>query len=213
MLDTWRFDARRAAGIWRAGDLGACDPSAPFLVGEIDLVSAPAHMLPPRPPGRRRDRGCRRSSRPEHRHDEGDPLALGRATLRVEDQRLQGPLAFDMEKLNELQVLRRRRRPRAWLQDRARLRADHPLWEFWWPPGHIIGWGETFVHGPRPAPCDQGRYGRGPYGDTFEDGYRAQPRSATNRPLERQRAAGDDQRTAGRRQACGASLEERGSTP
>ena len=24
--------------------------------------------------------------------------------------------------------------------------ADHPFWNWWWPPGHIIGWEHTFVH-------------------------------------------------------------------
>ena len=51
-----------------------------------------------------------------------------------------------MERLNELQVFRAD-------GDRARgfktvlvSEADHPFWQHWWPPGHIIGWGETFVH-------------------------------------------------------------------
>ena len=51
-----------------------------------------------------------------------------------------------MERLNELQVFRAD-------GDRARgfktvlvSETDHPFWEHWWPPGHIIGWGDTFVH-------------------------------------------------------------------
>ena len=51
-----------------------------------------------------------------------------------------------MERLNELQVFRAD-------GDRARgfktvlvSETDHPFWEYWWPPGHIIGWGDTFVH-------------------------------------------------------------------
>ena len=57
-----------------------------------------------------------------------------------------GSLAFDMERLNELQVFRAD-------GDRARgfktvlvSGGDHPFWQHWWPPGHIIGWGDTFVH-------------------------------------------------------------------
>jgi predicted dehydrogenase len=52
--------------------------------------------------------------------------------------------------------------------------ADHPFWSFWFPPGHIIGWGETFVHeihhllGAIKNDTDVA-----PYGATFEDGYRA----------------------------------------
>ena len=44
----------------------------------------------------------------------------------------------------------------------------------WWPPGHIIGWGETFVHELHhvlQAIVDDGDIA--PYGATFEDGYRA----------------------------------------
>ena len=52
--------------------------------------------------------------------------------------------------------------------------ADHPWWEFWWPPGHIIGWGETFVHEIHHllrAIAEDGDVA--PVGATFEDGYRA----------------------------------------
>jgi predicted dehydrogenase len=79
-----------------------------------------------------------------------------------------------MERLNELQVFRAD-------GDRARgfrtvlvSESNHPFWEHWWPPGHIIGWGETFVHElhhmldaiATDKPVAQ-------YGATFEDGYRA----------------------------------------
>jgi predicted dehydrogenase len=52
--------------------------------------------------------------------------------------------------------------------------ADHPFWEFWWPPGHIIGWGDTFVnelHHLLRAIAEDSEVG--PHGATFEDGYRA----------------------------------------
>ena len=51
--------------------------------------------------------------------------------------------------------------------------ADHPFWGFWWPPGHIIGWGETFVHEIHHllrAIAEDGEVA--PLGATFEDGYR-----------------------------------------
>src|SRR4029077_8360460 len=83
-------------------------------------------------------------------------------------------LAFDMERLNELQVFRAD-------GDRARgfktvlvSEADHPFWQHWWPPGHIIGWGDTFVHEVHhmlEAIATDGDVA--PYGATFEDGYRA----------------------------------------
>ena len=50
----------------------------------------------------------------------------------------------------------------------------HPFWEHWWPPGHIIGWGDTFVnelwHFLRAV---KGETDVAPMGATFEDGYRA----------------------------------------
>ena len=85
-----------------------------------------------------------------------------------------GSLAFDMERLNELQVFRAD-------GDRARgfktvlvSEADHPFWEHWWPPGHIIGWGDTFVHELHHfLEAVAGEHGVAPYGADFEDGYRA----------------------------------------
>jgi predicted dehydrogenase len=79
-----------------------------------------------------------------------------------------------MERLNELQVFRSD-------GDRARgfktvlvSEADHPFWEHWWPPGHIVGWGDTFVHELHhflAAIAEDDEVG--PHGATFEDGYRA----------------------------------------
>jgi predicted dehydrogenase len=83
-------------------------------------------------------------------------------------------LSFDLERLNELRVFRAD-------GDRARgfktflvSDADHPFFEYWWPPGHIIGWGDTFVHEIHHllrAIAEDGEIA--PYGATFEDGYRA----------------------------------------
>jgi predicted dehydrogenase len=46
--------------------------------------------------------------------------------------------------------------------------------ELWWPPGHIVGWGDTFVHEAvhlLRAIADDSDIA--PHGATFEDGYRA----------------------------------------
>ena len=97
-----------------------------------------------------------------------------RNALQWEINGTKGSLAFDMERMNELQVFRAD-------GDRARgfktvlvSETDHPFWQHWWPPGHIIGWGDTFVHElhhlleaiANDTPV-------APYGATFEDGYRA----------------------------------------
>jgi predicted dehydrogenase len=78
-----------------------------------------------------------------------------------------------MERLNELQVFRAD-------GDRARgfrtvlvTETNHPFWQHWWPPGHILGWGDAFVHELHhllQAIADDGDVA--PYGATFEDGYR-----------------------------------------
>jgi predicted dehydrogenase len=106
---------------------------------------------------------------------EATRLALGRRNaLQWEINGSKGSLAFDMERLNELQVFRAD-------GDRARgfktvlvSETDHPFWDLWWPPGHIIGWGDTFVHEVhhllRAIAEDTDV---APYGATFEDGYRA----------------------------------------
>ena len=79
-----------------------------------------------------------------------------------------------MERLNELQVFRAD-------GDRARgfktvlvSETDHPFWDLWWPPGHIVGWGDTFTHEALHLLRAIGEdTDVGPYGATFEDGYRA----------------------------------------
>jgi predicted dehydrogenase len=78
-----------------------------------------------------------------------------------------------MERLNELQVFRNGSRTRGFTTVLVS-EADHPFWKFWWPPGHIIGWGDTFVneiHHLLRAIADDGEIA--PHGATFEDGYRA----------------------------------------
>src|SRR5262249_15328051 len=106
---------------------------------------------------------------------EATRLALGRRNaLQWEINGSKASLAFDVHRLNELEVFRAD-------GDRARgfktvlvSEADHPFWEHWWPPGHIIGWGDTFVHELHhllTAIAEDTDVG--PHGATFEDGYRA----------------------------------------
>jgi len=79
---------------------------------------------------------------------EGTRLANGRRNgLRFEINGSKGSLLFELENMNEL-----------WfyscedpdgLQGFRKIlatEAAHPYIEAWWPPGHIIGWGDTFVH-------------------------------------------------------------------
>ena len=85
----------------------------------------------------------------------------------------EGSVAFDLERMNELEVF--------FTDDDSDVQGfrtvnvtepEHPYAGAWWPPGHILGYEHTFVHtmkdlmegiaaGESPAP-------------TFEDGYRCQ---------------------------------------
>jgi predicted dehydrogenase len=174
-LDTWRFHPDEA-GSGALGDLGAhVVDLARFLVGEVATVSA---LVKTFVPGRRVDDAIEAAVAFEGGAVgtiESTRLALGRRNaFQWEINGQKASLAFDMERLNELQVFRAD-------GDRARgfktvlvTEADHPFSEFWWPPGHIIGWGETFVHEIchlLRAIAEDGEIA--PYGATFEDGYRA----------------------------------------
>jgi predicted dehydrogenase len=174
-LDSWRFHPDEA-GSGALGDLGThVVDLARFLVGEIATVSGLVHTFIE---GRRVDDAVEAAVEFEQGSVgtiEATRLALGRRNaFQWEINGSKGSVAFDMERLNELQVFRAD-------GDRARgfktvlvSEADHPFWHFWWPPGHIVGWGDTFVHEIHhllSAIAEETDVA--PYGATFEDGYRA----------------------------------------
>src|SRR4051794_36358537 len=174
-LDTWRFNAAEA-GSGALGDLGAhVVDLARFLVGDVASVSA---LVKTFLPGREVDDAIEAAVEFESGAVgtvESTRLALGRRNaFQWEINGSKGSLYFDMERLNELQVFRAD-------GDRARgfktvlvSEPDHPFLEHWWPPGHILGWGDTFVnelwHFLRAV---AGETDVAPMGATFEDGYRA----------------------------------------
>jgi predicted dehydrogenase len=174
-LDTWRFHPDEA-GSGALGDLAThVVDLARFLNGEVTSVSGFAKTFLP---GRQVDDAVEAAVEFENGSIgtvEATRLALGRRNaLQWEINGSKASLAFDMERLNELQVFRDD-------GDRARgfktvlvSEADHPFWEYWWPPGHIIGWGDTFVHEVHHllrAIAEDSDVA--PHGATFEDGYRA----------------------------------------
>jgi len=174
-LDTWRFQPD-AAGSGALGDLGAhVIDLARYLNGEIASV---AGLVKTFLPGREVDDAIEATVEFDNGSVgtiESTRLALGRRNaLQWEINGSKGSLAFDMERMNELQVFRDD-------GDRARgfktvlvTEGNHPFMEHWWPPGHIIGWGETFVHELHhllKAIVDDTEVA--PHGATFEDGYRA----------------------------------------
>jgi len=174
-LDTWRFDAD-AAGSGAIGDLMThVVDLARFLNGEPASVQGFAHTFLP---GRQVDDAAEAAVQFENGSIgtlEASRFAHGRRNaLQWEINGTKGSLAFDMERMNELQVFRND-------GDRARgfktvlvSEGDHPFWANWWPPGHIIGWGDTFVHElDHMLRCIADDTEVAPYGATFEDGYRA----------------------------------------
>src|SRR4051794_15883582 len=174
-LDTWRFSKEDAGG-GAIGDLMShVVDVARFLNGEISTVSGFAKTFIP---GREVDDAAEAAVEFANGSVgtlEATRFAHGRRNaLQWEINGTKGSLAFDMERLNELEVFRAD-------GDRARgfrrvlvSETTHPFWEHWWPPGHIVGWGDTFVHElHHMLECIAGDNDVAPYGATFEDGYRA----------------------------------------
>jgi predicted dehydrogenase len=176
--EVWRFE-KAAAGSGALGDLAAhVVDLARYLVGEIDTVSAIAATFQP---GREVDDAVEAAVAFEGGAVgtiEATRFATGRKNaLRWELNGSKGSIAFDLERLNELQVHFESSLPGASTQGfRSVLvtEADHPFLEHWWPPGHIIGWEHTFVHEIHhllTAIRDDGDVA--PHGATLRDGYRA----------------------------------------
>jgi predicted dehydrogenase len=83
---------------------------------------------------------------------EATRCAAGRKNgLRIELNGSAGSLAFDLERLNELEFF-----GVADDEDGASgfrrvlvTEATHPYLDAWWPPGHTLGWEHTFTHQAR----------------------------------------------------------------
>jgi predicted dehydrogenase len=174
-LDTWRFHPSEA-GSGALGDLMThVVDLARYLNGEPSSVQGFAHTFIP---GRQVDDAVEAAVEFENGSVgtlEATRFAHGRRNaFQWEINGTKGSLAFDMERMNELEVFRAD-------GDRARgfkrvlvSETNHPFWEHWWPPGHIIGWGDTFVHElHHMLAAIAGDVDVAPHGATFEDGYRA----------------------------------------
>lgn len=157
----WRLDRERA-GSGALGDIGSHTIDlARFLVGEITEVAATLETfvkerpVPGDPPGRGAvtvDDAAAAVVRFENGAVgtiEATRFATGRKNSnRIEINGSLGSIAFDLERLNELQVFFRDDEAAAQgfrtvlVTDRAR----HPYMKAWWPPGHLIGYEHTFTH-------------------------------------------------------------------
>jgi predicted dehydrogenase len=171
----WRFD-RAVAGSGALGDLAAhVVDLARYLVGEIEAVGGFVRTFIAE-----REVDDAVEATVEFQNGavgtiEATRLALGRRNaFQWEINGTEGSLYFDMERLNELRVFRADGERARGFKTVLVTEPDHPFAEHWWPPGHIVGWGDTFVHELHhflAAIADDTDVA--PHGATFEDAYRA----------------------------------------
>jgi predicted dehydrogenase len=173
---TWRMQAEQA-GSGALGDLGAhIVDLARFLTGdEIASVSAvSATFVEERPllgdsgNGAKAADGTRRTGRVtvddavlfSARLESGalgsfeaTRYAAGRKNvLRIELNGSAGTLAFDLERLNELEFYDGDDTDGGATAGFRRIlvtEPEHPYLSGWWPPGHLLGWDHTFTHQAR----------------------------------------------------------------
>jgi predicted dehydrogenase len=153
----WRLEKAKA-GSGTLGDLSSHSVDlARMLVGEISEVSGYLHTFikeRPMPDGKGRGKvDVDDAAMSMVKFEDGaigtiesTRFALGRKNYnRFEINGSKGSLAFNLERLNELQVYIEEGPNSGW-NDILVTDAKHPYVAGWWPPGHIIGYEHTFVH-------------------------------------------------------------------
>jgi predicted dehydrogenase len=176
VADLWRLD-KSAAGSGALGDLGAhVIDLARYLVGEIDGVSGATRTFTLARGGRAVDVDDAFAATVSFAGGAVGTLEASRVcpgrknALRLEINGTGGSLAFNLERLNELELSEGACGFRTILVSEP----DHPFLADWWPPGHILGWEHTFVHElDHLLWAIHGDRDVAPLGATFEDGYRA----------------------------------------
>jgi predicted dehydrogenase len=159
---SWRNSAD-IAGSGALGDLGAHSIDlAQFLVGEA-VTSVSGHLetfVEERPVEDADATEDERRTRPVTVDDaytaqaefeggamglfEASRFATGHANANtIEINGSEGSIRFDLERLNELEVLDADARG---FETVLVTDPDDPYVERWWPPGHVLGWEHTFVH-------------------------------------------------------------------
>ena len=182
----WRLQ-KEQAGSGALGDLGAhIIDLGRYLVGEISSVSALTKtFIKERPDGEGGtgtvDVDDAFAAAVEFENGaigtlEATRYAGGRKNgNRFEINGEKGSIAFNLERMNELEVY--------WVGDEPKETRGftnvlvsepyHPWWENWWPQGHMIGWEHTFVHEiTHLLDCIVNDRDVAPIGADFEDGYR-----------------------------------------
>jgi predicted dehydrogenase len=173
---TWRFD-RTEAGSGAVADLGShIVDLARYLVGEPVAVSAVVRTFVAERDGAPVDVDDAVAAVVEFAGGAIGSLEASRVAGRrsnecvVEVDAERGSLSFDLDALNQLQVITERKERRVLDVTDPR----HPFMDMWWPlPGHAIGWGDSFVHQLRHLIAAVSGAGEvKPHGADFEDGYR-----------------------------------------
>jgi predicted dehydrogenase len=99
---------------------------------------------------------------------EGTRFAPGRKNHnRFEVNGSRGSLAFDLERMNELELYEESG-PESGFRTILATDASHPYVAAWWPPGHVLGYEHTFVHTVRDFVLAVAN--RGTHAPDFEDG-------------------------------------------
>ncbi|MGZ4321055.1 MAG: Gfo/Idh/MocA family protein [Solirubrobacteraceae bacterium] len=176
VANLWRLD-KSIAGSGALGDLGAhVVDLARYLFDEIATVSGALRTFNPVRDGSQVDVDDAFAATVEFDCGalgtmEASRFCAGRKNgLRFEINGTLGSLAFNLERLNELELSEGTGGFRRILVTNP----GDPYLEHWWPPGHVLGWEHTFVHELHhmlTAIRDDGDVA--PHGATFEDGYRA----------------------------------------
>ena len=157
---TWRLD-RTKAGSGALGDIAAHSIDlARFLVGEIAEVAGHLEtFVKRRPVAGKPGRTARvtvddaATALVRFRNGamgtiEASRMAPGRKNFnRFEINGSRGSLAFDLERLNELELyLESDPGPVRGFRRVLVTESTHPFVKAWWPPGHVLGWEHTFTH-------------------------------------------------------------------
>jgi predicted dehydrogenase len=176
VANLWRLD-KSIAGSGALGDLGAhVIDLARYLVDEVATVSGTLRTFNPVRNGVQVDVDDAFAATVEFDGGalgtiEASRFCAGRKNgMRLEINGTAGSIAFNMERLNELELSEGTVGCRTVLVTNP----EHPYLKYWWPPGHVLGWEHTFVHELHhmlTAIRDDGDVA--PHGATFEDGYRA----------------------------------------
>jgi len=183
----WRLN-KQTAGTGALGDLGAhIIDLARFLVGEPETLFATTTTFVPErplPDGKGTvkidvDDAFEAIVRFENGAIgtlEASRFCAGRKNyMTFEINGSKASIAFDLEKLNVLQVyLRAETNPQLHgFHEVLVTESDHPFYGTWWPHGHILGWEHAHIHEIHHfLDAIANDKSVEPYGATFEDGYK-----------------------------------------